>query len=175
MQTTTSGSKEGVDISYTFSQKTTVPEKGKKILKLFQDNLKRYLARLWRTWEGNKKKKTCGETVWYRWKWKLMMMVMMMMMRNLKIRQVEVDTMRQTCSQQRSWLPKSTKSTFESWFRGCHKIEFKESLVYQESQFNTVFIWYTWQETPLKALADLGEGRGGPGPPLSQSLNDPPP
>ena len=57
MQTTTSGSKKGVDISYTFSQKTTVPEKGKKILKLFQDNLKRYLARIWRTWEGNKKKK----------------------------------------------------------------------------------------------------------------------
>ena len=113
--------------------------------------------------------------MWYRWKWKLMMMVMMMMMRNLKIRQVELDTMRQTCSQQRSWLPKSTKTTFESWFRGCHKIEFKESLVYQESQFNTVFIWYTWRETPLKALADPGEGRGGPGPPLSQSLKTPAP
>ena len=38
MQATTSGPKNRLDISYIFSQKTTVLEKGKKILKLFQEN-----------------------------------------------------------------------------------------------------------------------------------------
>ena len=35
MQASTSGPKNRLDISYIFSQKTTVPEKGTKILKLF--------------------------------------------------------------------------------------------------------------------------------------------
>lgn len=38
MQASTPGPKNRLDISYIFSQETTVPEKGKKILKLFQDN-----------------------------------------------------------------------------------------------------------------------------------------
>lgn len=38
MQASTSGPKNRLDISYIFSQKTTVPEKEEKILKLFQDN-----------------------------------------------------------------------------------------------------------------------------------------
>lgn len=38
MQDSTSGPKNRLDISYIFSQKTTVPEKEEKILKLFQDN-----------------------------------------------------------------------------------------------------------------------------------------
>lgn len=38
MQAPTSGPKNRLDISYIFSQKTTVPEKEGKILKLFQDN-----------------------------------------------------------------------------------------------------------------------------------------
>lgn len=38
MQASTSGPKNRLDISYIFSQKTTVPEKEEKILKLFEDN-----------------------------------------------------------------------------------------------------------------------------------------
>ena len=38
MQACTSGPKNRLDISYIFSQKTTVPEKEEEILKLFQDN-----------------------------------------------------------------------------------------------------------------------------------------
>ena len=129
MQASTSGPKNRLDISYIFSQKTTVPEKEEEILKLFQDNsISRdtwlVYEELWRAI----RKKPCDETVWYRWKWKLRMKMMMVMMmrRNFKIRQFELDTMWQTCSQQRSWLLKSTKRAFESWFGRCHKIEKKK-------------------------------------------------
>ena len=67
MQATTSGSKNRLDISYIFSQKTTVLEKGKKILKLLQDNS---ISRdTWFVYEELGRaigKKPCGETVWYR-------------------------------------------------------------------------------------------------------------